>query len=333
MEKIRAAITAMGGFVPETVITNDDIARLVDTSDEWITTRVGIKERHILKHEEGRGASYLGLRAVKNLLENHPEVKVEDIDLVITSTNFPDYFFPSTASLIAESVGIPKGVPCFDFEAGCTGFLFGLQIVQGMILSGLYKKVLLISAEYTSAMTNREDRSTLPLFGDAGACAIIEPSTEGLGIQDILIGNDNEGAAEHLIHKAGGSAYPASHETVDRKEHFVYQEGQAVFKNAVTYMGDLTEKILKRNSLTQADVDWVVPHQANLRIIKATANRINLSMDKVLLNIEHRGNTSSASIPLCIWENEEKLKKGDNLILTAFGAGFTYGTVYLKWAY
>ena len=333
MEKIHAAITAMGGYVPETVITNADITKRVDTSDEWITTRVGIKERRILKHEAGRGASYLGIQAVRNLFERHPEVKPEDIDFVITSTNFPDYLFPSTASLIAHETGIPKGVPCFDFEAGCTGFIFGLQIAQGFILSGLYKKVLLISAEYNTAMTNVQDRSTLPLFGDAGACAIIEPSTEGVGIRDILLGNDNEGPEAHLIHKAGGSAYPASHETVDNREHFIYQEGQFVFKNAVTYMGDITEALLKRNGLTQADIDWVVPHQANLRIIKATANRIDLSMDKVLLNIETRGNTSSASIPLCIWENEERLKKGDTLILTAFGAGFTYGTVYLKWGY
>ncbi len=332
MDKTHVAITALGGFVPETVFTNDDIAKMVDTSDEWITTRVGIKERRILG-DEGKGSSYLGIRAVKNLFETHPEVKPEDIDLVLASTNTPDYPFPSTASLIADGVGIPKGVPCFDFEAGCTGFIFGLQIVRGFVESGLYKKVLLVAAEDMSAIVDPEDRATLPLFGDGAACAILEPSTEGVGVQDIIIGNDNEEAAIHLVLKAGGSANPASHETVDRREHFVYQEGQYVFKNAVTYMGDVTEQILSQNGLTQEDIAWVVPHQANLRIIKATAQRINLSMDKVLINIEHFGNTSSASIPLCLWQNEARLKKGDVLILTAFGAGYTYGSAYLKWAY
>lgn len=322
----------MGGFAPETVFTNDDIAKMVDTSDEWITTRVGIKERRILKGE-GKGASFLGIRAVKSLFEKHPEIKPEDIDLVLTSTNTPDYAFPSTASLIAEGVGIPKGVACFDIEAGCTGFIYGLQMVRGLVESGLNKKVLLIATENMSAVIDKEDRSTLPLFGDGAACAVIEPSSEGLGIQDVIIGNDNEGAAEHLILKAGGSANPASHETVDRREHYVHQEGQYVFKSAVTYMGDITERLLAQNDLNQEDIAWIIPHQANLRIIKATANRINLSMDKVLLNIQHFGNTSSASIPLCMWQNEERFKKGENLVLTAFGAGFTYGSVYLKWAY
>ena len=331
MDKIRAAITALGGFVPETVFTNADIEKMVDTSDEWITTRVGIKERRLLSGE-GKGSSFLGIKAVHNLFDNYPAVKPGEIDLVITSTNTPDYAFPSTASLIALGAGIPKGVPCFDIEAGCTGFIFGLQMARGLVESGLYKKILLVASENMSAIINKEDRKTLPLFGDGSACAVIEPTTDGNGIIDMIIGNDNEGSAEHLILKAGGSANPASHETVDKKEHFVHQEGQAVFKSAVTYMGDITEALLKNNGLTQEQIAWVVPHQANLRIIKATANRINLSMDKVLLNIERFGNTSSATIPLCMWEYRDRLKKGDNIILTAFGAGYTYGSVYLKWA-
>lgn len=332
MENIHAAITAMGGFVPETVLTNDDISKMVDTSDEWITTRVGIKERHIL-NGEGKGASFLGIKAVRNLFESHPEIKPEDIDLVLTSTNTGDYAFPSTASLIAQGSGIPKGVPCFDIEAGCSGFIYGMQVVRGLVESGIYKKVLLIAAEHMSAVIDKQDRATLPLFGDGAACAVIEPRSKEVGIQDVIMGNDNEGAADHLVMKAGGSANPASHETVDRREHYVYQEGQVVFKSAVTYMGDVTDRILAQNGLTEADISWVIPHQANLRIIKATANRIDLSMDKVLLNIEKYGNTSSASIPLCMWENETKFRKGDRLILTAFGAGFTYGSLYMKWAY
>ena len=334
MNKINAVITAMGGYVPDGVLTNEDVEKMVDTSDEWITARVGIKERRFLPKEAGRGASYLGIRAVENLFALHPGIRPSGIDLVLTSTNSPDYAFPSTASLIAKQTGIPTGVPCFDFEAGCTGFIYGLQIARGLVTSGIYRRVLLISAEYNTAMTDPLDRSTLPLFGDAAACAVIEPSKEEeTGIRDILLGTDPEGAEEHLVLKAGGTANPATAETVAQRLHFIHQDGQPVFKSAVTYMGDITEELLRRNGLTQADLDWVVPHQANLRIIKATAARIGLSMEKVMLNIQHRGNTSSASIPLCIWENRDRIKKGDNLILTAFGAGFTYGCVYLKWAY
>lgn len=331
-KKVTAAITAVGGYVPEDVLTNADITKMVDTSDEWITTRVGIKERRILK-DDTKGSSYLGIKAVEDLLARHPNIKIEDIDMVVVSSNTPDYHFPTTASVIADRVGIPQGVPCFDFQGACPGFLYGLQIARGFVESGLYKKVLLISAEKMSAIVNRKDRATLPLFGDGGACVVLEPTTDGTGIQDVILRNDNAGNAEHLIMKAGGSACPPSHETVDKDMHYVYQEGQQVFKAAVTQMGDVSAEIMERNGLSHEDVAWVVPHQANMRIITATARRINLDMDQVMVNIDKYGNTSSASIPLCLWDYEDRLHKGDNLVLTAFGAGFTYGSVYLKWSY
>ncbi len=330
--KVRAAITAVGGYVPEDTLTNADIAQMVDTSDEWITTRVGIKERRILK-DPSKGSSYMGVQAVEDLLARHPNIHKDEIDLVLVSSNTPDYPFPTTASIIADQVGIPTGVPCFDFQGACTGFLYGLQIARGFIESGLYKKVLLISAEKMSTITNPRDRATLPLFGDGSACVVLEPTIDGNGIQDVILRNDNTGNASHLIMKAGGSACPASHETVDQDLHFVYQEGQQVFKAAVTQMGDVSAEIMERNGLSHEDIAWVVPHQANMRIISATAKRMNLSLDKVMLNIERYGNTSSASIPLCLWDYERQIRKGDNLILTAFGAGFTFGSIYLKWAY
>lgn len=331
-KKVTAAITAVGGYVPEDVLTNADIEKMVETSDEWITTRVGIKERRILK-DPTKGSSYLGVKAVQDLLAHYPNIKLDEIDLVVVSSNTPDYHFPTTASIIADQVGVPKGVPCFDFQGACPGFLYGLQIVRGFIESGLYKKVLLISAEKMSAVTNPKDRTTLPLFGDGAACVILEPNTDGMGIQDVILRNDNAGNAGHLIMKAGGSACPPTHETIDQGLHYVYQEGQQVFKAAVTQMGDTSAEIMERNGLSHEDIAWVVPHQANMRIITATARRMSLDMDKVMLNIEKYGNTSSATIPLCLWNYQDRLHKGDNLILTAFGAGFTYGSIYLKWAY
>lgn len=329
MDKKYAAITAVGGYVPDKVLTNEHIASKLDTSDEWITTRVGIKERRILD-VPGAGSSYLGIKAVENMLQEY-HISPDEIDIVICSSNTPDYHFPTTASLIAKAVGVPVGVPCFDFQGACPGFLYGLQIARGFVESGIYKKVLLISAEKMSAITDTENRSTYPLFGDAGGCVLLEPTTEKCGILDVMLHNDNSGS-ESLILKAGGSAVPASHETVDAKEHYIYQDGQKVFKAAVTHMGDSAVEIMERNGLTQDDIAWVVPHQANLRIINATARRMNLDPSKVMININKYGNTSSATIPLCLWEWKDKLKKGDNLILTAFGAGFTWGSIWVKWA-
>lgn len=329
MENRYANITAVGGYVPDDVLTNDEIARYLDTSDEWITTRVGIKERRILR-DETKGSSYLGAMAVKDMFGRH-DIDPSEIDIVICSSNTPDYHFPTTASVIAEECGI-KGKPCFDFQGACPGFVYGLQIARGFVESGLYKKVLLVSAEKMSAITDKNDRATMPLFGDAGGCVLIEPTTEEYGIMDSIIQNDNSGK-DYLIMPAGGSAMPASHETVDKKLHYIQQDGQKVFKAAVTYMGDSSVEIMKRNGLTNEDIAWVVPHQANMRIIDATARRMDLDISKVMVNIDRYGNTSSATIPICLWEWEDKLKKGDNIILTAFGAGFTWGSTWIKWGY
>lgn len=329
MGKVHAAITAVGGYVPEEVLTNDEIASRLDTSDEWITTRVGIKERRIM-NKPGFGSSWLGIQAIRDMVE-HYQISLDDVDLVLCSSNTPDYHFPTTASIIAAEVGITNGCPCFDFQGACPGFLYGLQIARGFVESGLYKKVLLVAAEKMSAITDRDDRATFPLFGDGGGCVILEPTTEEVGIMDALLENDNSGR-EHLIMKAGGSANPPTHETVEARQHFVYQEGQKVFKAAVTHMGDCSVEVMERNGLTHEDIAWVVPHQANMRIIDATARRMHLDLSKVMLNIEKYGNTSSATIPLCLWEWRDRLKKGDNLILTAFGAGFTWGAIWVKWA-
>ncbi|MBR8703703.1 beta-ketoacyl-ACP synthase III [Porphyromonas levii] len=327
--KRSAVITAVGGYVPEDVLSNDEIAQYLDTSDEWITTRVGIKERRVLK-VPGAGSSYLGIRAVEDMLSRH-NINKSEIDLVLCSSNTPDYQFPTTASIIARECGI-DGVPCFDFQAACPGFLYGLQIARGFIESGVYKKVLLISAERMSAITDRTDRATLPLFGDGAGCALLEPTEDGMGIQDVILKNDNHGR-DYLILRAGGSANPATEETVKARQHYVYQDGQKVFKSAVVQMGDCSVELMEKNGLTFEDIDWVVPHQANMRIIDATARRMGVSMDKVMVNIDKYGNTSSATIPLCLSEWENRLKKGDNLILTAFGAGFTWGSIWLKWGY
>lgn len=327
--KRSAVITAVGGYVPEDVLSNDEIAQYLDTSDEWITTRVGIKERRVLK-VPGAGSSYLGIRAVEDMLSRH-NINKSEIDLVLCSSNTPDYQFPTTASIIARECGI-DGVPCFDFQAACPGFLYGLQIARGFIESGVYKKVLLISAERMSSITDRTDRATLPLFGDGAGCALLEPTEDGMGIQDVILKNDNHGR-DYLILRAGGSANPATEETVKARQHYVYQDGQKVFKSAVVQMGDCSVELMEKNGLTFEDIDWVVPHQANMRIIDATARRMGVSMDKVMVNIDKYGNTSSATIPLCLSEWENRLKKGDNLILTAFGAGFTWGSIWLKWGY
>lgn len=323
-----AKITGIASYVPDYALTNDELSQMVDTNDEWITTRVGIKERRILKGE-GLGSSHMGKIAVERLLAN-TGTNPDDIDLVICATSNPDYRFPSTASIIAHKAGLNKCY-AYDIQAACAGFIVALQAGTAYVRAGMYKKVIVIAAEMMSSMTNYDDRTTCPLFGDAAACVLLEPSEEqGVGVIDGVFHVDGEGLP-HLVMKAGGSAHPASHATVDAHEHFVYQEGRAVYRHAVTDMLTSSQDILKRNNLTIDQIDWFIPHQANLRIIEAVGSRLGIADDKVLVNIQYRGNTSAASIPLCIDENKDKLKKGDKLVLTAFGAGFTWGAMYLVW--
>lgn len=326
---IQAAITGIGAYIPEDVITNEDLAKLVDTSDEWIMSRVGIKERHVLKGE-GKGTSVMGIRAVQELLEK-TNTKPEDVEVIIFATTTPDYQFPSTAALVAEGCGIKNSL-AFDLQAACSGFLFALEAGSNYIKSGKYKKVVVVAGDKMTAITNYKDRTTCPLFGDAVGAVMLEPTTEDYGIKDSILHTDGSGAP-HLHLYGGGSAYPASIETIEKDMHYVYQEGQVVFKHAVSRMADVSAEIMERNELTKDDVNWFVPHQANLRIIDAAANRMGLSRDKVMVNIERYGNTSAGTIPVCLWEWESQLKKGDNIILAAFGAGFTWGSLYLKWAY
>lgn len=329
MSKIRAIITGIGTYVPDYILDNNELSKMVETSDEWIMTRVGIKERHILK-EKGEGSSFMGEKAVKKLLEK-TKTSPDEIDLVICATVTPDMPFPATASIIADKAGIKKAFH-FDINAGCSGFVYTLITASKFIESGQYKKVIVIGAEKMSAITNYEDRTTCPLFGDAGTAVLLEPTTEELGIMDFIARSDGMGR-KHLYMKGGGSCYPASHQTVEEKMHYIYQEGQAVFKHAVSNMADVSVEIMERNNLAADNIAWLVPHQANLRIIEATAKRMNLAPQKVMINIQRYGNTTSATIPLCLSEWESQLRKGDNIILSAFGAGFTWGTIYLKWAY
>jgi 3-oxoacyl-[acyl-carrier-protein] synthase-3 len=325
---LHAHITGIASYVPDDVLTNDMLSKMVDTNDEWITTRVGIKERRILKLE-GKGSSYMGDKAVMRLLES-TGAKAEDIDLLICATTNPDYRFPSTGSIIAHDCGL---VNCYsyDLQAACAGFIVALQDANAYIRSGLYKKVIVVATEKMSSMTNYKDRSTCPLFGDAAAAVLVEPTEEeGIGVIDGVFHVDGAGL-EHLVMKAGGSVKPASHETVDADEHYVYQEGRYVYKYAVTNMYNATLDVMKRNNLTVEDVDFLIPHQANLRIIEAVSERAQFPKEKVLVNIEHYGNTSGASIPLCLDEYKGKLKKGHRLLLTAFGAGFTWGSMYVVW--
>jgi len=326
---IRAAITGVGGYVPDDIITNDDLAKIVDTSDEWIMSRVGIKERHVLKGE-GKGTSVMGIQAVKKLLEK-TKVNPDDIDLIICATTTPDYPFPSTAALIADGCGI-KNSFAFDLNAACSGFIYALETGANFIQSGKYKKIIVIGGDKMTSITNYADRTTSVLFGDAAGAVLLEPTTENFGIMDVILHTDGIGLP-HLNLKAGGSAHPATQETIDKKMHYLYQEGQVVFKHAVSRMSDVSVEIMERNHLTKNDVNWFVPHQANMRIIDAAANRMGITRDKVMINIHKYGNSSAGTIPLCLWEWEDKLKKGDNIILAAFGAGFTWGALYLKWAY
>ena len=329
MEKIRAAITGINAWVPEYRLTNQEISRMVDTSDEWITQRVGIKERRILKGE-GLGSSDLGEKAVTGLLEK-TNTSPDEVDLLICCTVTPDMMFPATANVISDKCGI-KNAFSFDMNAACSGFLFALQTGVTYVESGRYKKVIVVGADKMSSITDYTDRTTCTLFGDAAGAVLLEPVTEDVGIIDHIFRTDGSGR-KYLHQKAGGSVKPASHETVDAKEHFIYQEGQSVFKFAVSNMADIAAEIMEKNHLSAEDISWLVPHQANLRIIDATGRRMGLAPEKVMINIQNFGNTTTATIPLCIWEYEKKLKKGDILILAAFGGGFTWGAIYLKWAY
>ena len=329
MDKINAVITGIGGFVPEDVLTNSDISKMVDTSEEWIMTRVGIKERRILRGE-GLGTSYMGIQAVNQLFKK-TGVKPEEIEVLLCATTTPDYHFPTSASIIAYNTGCNNAFT-FDVQGACAGFLYALETGSNYIRSGRYKKVLIVAGDNMTSITDYTDRTTCPLFGDACGAVLLEPTTEGFGVIDTILKTDGVGLP-HLQMKAGGSAYPATHETIDKHQHYVYQEGKVVFKYAVSYMADASAEIMQRNGLTNEDVDWFVPHQANLRIIDAAAKRMELPIEKVMINIEKYGNTSAGTIPICLWEWEDKLKKGDNIILAAFGAGFTWGSIYLKWGY
>lgn len=329
MSKIHAVITGVGGYVPEYVLNNQELSTMMDTSDEWITTRVGIKERRILK-EPGEGTSFMAVKAAEQLFAK-TGTKPEEIDLILVATTTPDYIFPSCAAVIADKLGV-KNALAFDLQAACSGFIVALTNAASFIESGRYKKILVFGAEKMSSITNYNDRTTAPLFGDGAGVVLVEPTTEENGVMDSLLFTDGIGG-KHLILKAGGSAKPASHETIDNNEHSVYQEGQAVFKHAVTNMAGVSGDIMDKNNLKSEDINWLIPHQANLRIIDAVVARTGVDYSKVIINIEKYGNTSAATIPICIWEREKDFKKGDNIILTAFGAGFTWGAVWLKWGY
>ncbi len=330
MAKVNAVITGVGGYVPDYILTNDELSRMVDTSDEWIRTRVGIRERRILT-EEGLGASYMARKACKQLLKK-TGADPDSIEALIVSTTTPDYPFPSTASIVVGKLGL-KNAFAFDMSCACCGFIYALDMASSMIQSGRYKKVIVCSAEKMSSIVDWTDRQTCVLFGDGAGAVLLEATEEeGVGFQDSLLLTDGKGLP-FLHMKAGGSVCPPSHFTVDNRLHYVYQEGRTVFRHAVTYMSDDVATVMKRNGLDNTNLDWIVPHEANLRIIDAVAKRAELPLDKVVINIDHYGNTSSATIPLALWDNEANFKKGDNMIFTAFGAGFVHGAIYYKWGY
>lgn len=329
MSKITAAITAVGGFVPKDILTNKDLEKIVDTTDEWIKTRTGIEERHILK-EEGAATSDLGVGAVEDLLKKRG-IAPEEIDLLICCTVTPDMAFPATANIICDKIGA-KNAWGFDLGAACSGFLYGLTTASKFIETGTHKKVLVVGADKMSSIVDYTDRTTCVIFGDGAGAVLLEPSEEEVGILDSKLYSDGSGRV-YLHQKAGGSLRPASHESIDAKEHYIFQDGRPVFKAAVTNMADVSAEIMDRNNLSADDVAYLVPHQANLRIIDATARRMGVSDEKVMINIQKYGNTTSGTIPLCLNDWEKKLKKGDNIVLAAFGGGFTWGAVYVKWAY
>ena len=328
MQKITAAITAVGGYVPETLLTNKDLEKMVDTTDEWITTRTGIKERHILR-EPGKATSDMAVRAILPMLEKRG-ISPEEIDVIVVGTITGDYIFPACANIIADKIGA-KNAWGFDIAAACSGFLYALETGSRFIQSG-YKKVLVCGLDKMSSIIDYTDRNTCIIFGDGGGCVLLEPNTEGYGVLDSVLRMDGSGR-EFLFQPAGGSMNPPTMETVTNRQHYVYQEGKTVFKFAVTNMADVSYSIMERNGLTSESVDWLVAHQANLRIIDATAERMGLDKEKVLVNIERYGNTTAGTLPLLMFDFEKRFKKGDNLVLSTFGGGFTWGSIYLKWAY
>ena len=329
MSTITAAITAVGGYVPEYVLTNKILATMVDTNDEWITSRTGIKERRILK-EQGQGTSFMAIKAAEQLLSKN-NINPEDIDMVIMATATPDMPVASTGVYVASQIGAANAFS-YDLAAACSGFLFGMSTAARYIESGRYKKVLLIGADKMSSIVDYTDRTTCIIFGDGAGAVLFEPNQEGLGLQDEILRSDGVGR-DSLKIDAGGSILPPSNQTIADKQHYVHQDGKTVFKFAVSKMADVSEEIMQRNNLTGDDVSWLVPHQANKRIIDATSRRMNLPQDKVMLNIHRYGNTTSATLPLCLFDYENQLKKGDNIVFAAFGGGFTWGSIYVKWAY
>jgi 3-oxoacyl-[acyl-carrier-protein] synthase III len=329
MTKIRAAITGVGGYVPDYILTNQELETMVDTNDEWIVSRTGIKERRILKGE-GLGTSYMGIAAVNELLQK-TNTDPNEVELLICATVTPDMPFPATANLIADQVGA-KNAFSYDISAACSGFIYALTTGAKFIESGTYKKIIIVGGDKMSSIINYKDRTTCIIFGDGAGAVMLEPTTEDVGVMDSIHRSDGSGA-QYLNMRGGGSRIPASIESVQANQHFVFQEGSTVFKFAVTNMADISAKIMERNNLTGEDVSWLVPHQANKRIIDATASRMGITDDKVMMNIERYGNTTAGTIPLLLWDYEKHLKKGDNLIIAAFGGGFTWGAVYVKWAY
>lgn len=330
MGKINAVITGVGGYVPDYILNNEELSRMVDTTDEWITTRVGIKERRILT-EEGLGTSYLARKAAKQLIQK-TGVDPDTIDALIVTTTTPDYKFPSTASIVLGKLGL-KNAFAFDFSAACCGFLYTLDVAASMIQSGRYKKIIVIGADKMSSLVDYTDRATCVLFGDGAGAVLVEATEEeNVGVQNSYLRTDGQGLP-FLHMKAGGSVCPPSHFTVDQRLHYLYQEGRTVFRYAVTDMSNDVMKIMEMNNLKAEDVNWVIPHEANLRIIEAVTKRAGIPLDKVVVNIDHYGNTSAATIPLALWDAESQLKKGDNVIFTAFGAGFVHGASFYKWAY
>lgn len=326
---MNAKISGIASYVPDDILDNEMLSRMVDTNDEWITTRVGVKERRIL-HEEGKGSGHLGIKAVQKLMADC-HISPDEVELLICATSNPDYRFPSTASVIAHGCGLEKAY-AYDIQAACAGFLVTMQAARAYIQAGLYKKIIVVCAEKMSSMTDYEDRATCPLFGDAAAAVLVEPTDEPIGVIDGDFHIDGTGLP-HLLMKAGGSVRPASEQTVADREHYVYQEGRAVYKHAVRDMLSASQTVMSRNGLDVGQIDWFVPHQANLRIIEAIADRLKIDPAKALVNIQHYGNTSAASIPLCLDEYKGRLKKGDKIVMTAFGAGFTWGAMYLIWAF
>lgn len=329
MTKINAAITGVGGYVPDYILNNDELSKMVDTSDEWITQRVGIRERRILK-EKGKATSYLASKAVQELLKK-TNTDPQEVDLLVLSTVTSDMRFPSSSNLVCDEVGLSKAFH-FDLAAACSGFIYGLETVSRMIESGAYKKAILVGADMMSSITDYTDRTTCPLFGDGAGAILVEPSHEDFGVIDRIIGFDGSGK-DYLYQRSSGSLRPPSHETIDNGEHFIFQEGKPVYKAAVSTMADISIEIMKKNNIDTKDLTWFVPHQANMRIIEAVARRMEISKDQVMINIDKYGNTTAATIPLCFWDYEKQLKKGDNVVITSFGAGFTFGAIYIKWAY